>query len=441
MNPNDNLKSVTFRAASVFTIVMVLLFPFSVATALDIPPIFVMKWGTLGTDTSQFQWPNGVAIDGEGSVYVTDMANNRMQKFNSDGTFLIEWGTYGGDDGQFFYPNGVVIDSNDNAYVTDMYNRRIQKFNSNGIFLTKWGMGGSLDDQVLYPKGIAMDSDGNFYVSDGAAGGPGQYFKHRIQKFDSNGNSLLKWGTYGSADGQFKWPEGVAVDNENNVYVADTENHRIQKFDSNGSFLTKWGTNGSGDGQFLWPRGVAVDNFGDIYVTDTGNNRIQKFDSNGNFLTKWGMSGSGDGQFSFPTSIAMNDAGYIYVVDQGNHRVQVFSNAISVSIDIKPGSDSNCFNSNGNGVIPVAILGSETFDASTVDPMSVTLDGAEVRTKGKSDNAGALEDVNGDGFLDLVVQIVDDSIYTGDTTAYISGSTWGGEVITGSDEVCIRPPE
>ena len=83
-------------------------------------------------------------------------------------------------------------------------------------------------------------------------------------------------------------PRGVAVDGSGNVYVADTDNHRVQKFDSDGNFLTKWGTQGKGDGQFFEPFGVAVDGLGNVYVADLANSLIQKFDSDGNFLKKWG---------------------------------------------------------------------------------------------------------------------------------------------------------
>jgi len=112
--------------------------------------------------------------------------------------------------------------------------------------------------------------------------------------------------------------------------------------------------------------------------------------------------------------------------------------AFEVTIDIKPGSDPNCFNSNDHGVIPVAILGSADFDVSIIDPFTVFLDGQAVRVKGKSGNAGSYEDVNGDGFTDLVVQIMDEGSYLiGDTTGTISAESDDGVIFWGQDSICI----
>jgi len=82
------------------------------------------------------------------------------------------------------------------------------------------------------------------------------------------------------------------------VYVADSWNNRIQKFTKDGRFLSAWGSYGSGDGQFNYPRGIAIDTDGLVYVADSWNNRIQKFTKDGQFLSAWGSEGSGDGQFN-----------------------------------------------------------------------------------------------------------------------------------------------
>ena len=113
--------------------------------------------------------------------------------------------------------------------------------------------------------------------------------------------------------------------------------------------------------------------------------------------------------------------------------------SISIEIDINPGSDLNCFNSDGHGIIPVAILGSETFDVTEVDPTTVTLDNQTVKTKGNGDAQASIEDVNDDGFDDLVIKIMDaDGTYAeGEGTATLTGELFDGTPIEGSDSICI----
>ena len=98
-------------------------------------------------------------------------------------------------------------------------------------------------------------------------------------------------------DGHFDDPRGVVVDSLGFIYVVDTYNHRIQKFDSNGKFLAKWGAKGTGNGEFRHPHGIIHDSFDNVYVTDYINANLQKFDSNGKFITKWGTNGTGNGEF------------------------------------------------------------------------------------------------------------------------------------------------
>lgn len=216
-------------------------------------------------------------------------------------------------------PYGVAVDSSGNVYVTDSLNHQIQKFDSDGNLLMKWGSSGSGDGQFIFPMGIAIDGSDNVYVSDSN--------NFRIQKFNSMGSFLAKWGSEGAGDGEFTSPYGIAVGSDGNVYVSDNFAGQIQKFNSDGIYQAKWGSPGNGDGQFGWVGGVAVDDSDNVYVVDIDNNRIQKFNSNGNFLAKWGSSGSGDGQFSLPYGVAVDGSGNAYVADYSNHRIQKFDSS------------------------------------------------------------------------------------------------------------------
>ncbi|MDQ4073125.1 MAG: hypothetical protein M3162_02340, partial [Thermoproteota archaeon] len=104
------------------------------------------------------------------------------------------------------------------------------------------------------------------------------------------------WGRNGTGDGEFVYPQGIAINNNDEIYISDFTKNNIQKF-SRQDLVVKWGSQGTGDGQFLGPRNLALDSSGNVYVPDYNNNRIQKFDSNGTFMTTWGSQGTGDGQF------------------------------------------------------------------------------------------------------------------------------------------------
>jgi tripartite motif-containing protein 71 len=390
--------------------------------------IFLSKWGINGSGYGQFSLPNGVAIDYSGNVYVTDLNNNRIQIFSNSGYLLTLWGTNGSGDGQFAGEFGLAVDIWGNVFVADQGNHRIQLFgiplppsvitnpannvtsisatlngnltstgttsavnvsfeyglttsygnttpvqvmNTTGLFnagvtgltpntlyhfrakadggpsatvygsdlifatppqfLLKWGTYGSGNGQFHATTDVAVDASGNVYAVDvGNA---------RIQKFSSYGILLAKWGGPGNGDGQFNNPIGVSVDSLGNVYVADTYNYRIQKFSSSGIFLTKWGTNGIGDGQFKLPYGIAADNIGNIYVADSGNNRIQKFTNTGTFITKWGSPGTGDGQFQADIRVGVDTIGNVYVTDPNNNRIQRFTN--TGTFITKWGTDGN----------------------------------------------------------------------------------------------------
>jgi outer membrane protein assembly factor BamB len=124
--------------------------------------------------------------------------------------------------GGFQRPHGVAVDGEGNIFVGDTDTHRIQVFDRKGNFLRMWGSKGDGQGQFDCPRGVAVDKEGNVFVADTE--------NNRIQVFDREGNFLRMWGTKGDEQGQFNWPYSVAVDAEGNVFVADTSNMRIQVF-------------------------------------------------------------------------------------------------------------------------------------------------------------------------------------------------------------------
>lgn len=287
--------------------------------AIPSPYLLTMSIGQEGVGDGEFSSPTGIALDTDGNIYVADTDNHSIQKFDKAGKFLARWGSEpSSQEGQFYYPRGLAVGPDSVMYVADSGNNRVQKFDLEGNVQKAWGKfgfawRGADMGKFDVPWGLATDQDGNVYVSDTS--------NARIQKFQSDGQPLLKWGRDGSFDGAFFFPRGVTVDFVGNIYVADESNNRIQKFDQRGSFLTKWGREGKGPGQFKSPWGIACDALGNVYVVDSGNHRIQKFDGNGTFLCSFGNRGKTEGQLNFPYGIAVDKEGCVFVVDSGNNRV------------------------------------------------------------------------------------------------------------------------
>jgi DNA-binding beta-propeller fold protein YncE len=236
---------------------------------------FIMMWGASGAGDREFDFARGngdylggVAMDVQGNIYVVDSGNQRIQKFDPSGNFILKWGSEGTNDGQFMSPVDAAIDGQGNIYVIDDRRNDVQKFDPNGNFLLKFG-----GERIFNPGGLAVDEQGNVYVAG--------FQTEQIEKFDSDGKFLKSWGSVGSGDNQFDSPCDVAVDAQGNVYVANfgysLKQPRIQKFDSDGKFLIRWGRRGADDGEFLNACGIAVDSKGNVYVADYENNNVQKF--------------------------------------------------------------------------------------------------------------------------------------------------------------------
>lgn len=182
-------------------------------------------------------------------------------------------------------------------------------------FILKWGTSGSANGQFITPRGMATDAAGNVYVADAG--------NNRVQKFDNNGNFLLKFGIPGDVPGGFVTNSGVAVAPGGDIYVSDEFTQRISIFKSSGVFQSTFSA-----GSFpTTATGVALDSAGNVYVSDSANNRIRKFTAAGTLITSWGNSGAGDGQFSAPQGLAIDSSDNVYVADTGNNRIQKFTSS------------------------------------------------------------------------------------------------------------------
>jgi tripartite motif-containing protein 71 len=358
------------RASLVAGVAVALAFP---ASAAAFEPLAVMGESGVG----KLRLPLGVAVDGVGSVYVTEHVNHRVSQFTTAGVFVRAWGfnvrpgggrgfevctqatgckpgLAGGRAGQLGFPGGVAADGSGNVYVTDPANDRVSQFTTEGAFVRAFGFG-------VVPRGGK-----GLEVCTRATG--------------------CRRGIAGGRAGQLDRPAYVAGDAAGSIYVTDEANNRVNQFTREGAFVRAWGFNvrpsggrgfevctaatgcmrgepGAGAGQLSFPDGVAVDGAGSLYVADA-NSRLSQFTTQGAFVRafgfdvvpgggkgfetctpatgcKRGVPGGGAGQLSFMLGVAADTGGNVHVADSGNSRVSQFAaNGAFVrafGLDVVPG--------------------------------------------------------------------------------------------------------
>jgi DNA-binding beta-propeller fold protein YncE len=283
----------------------------------DIAAVQVFGSG-IGAGAGQFQSPQGIVVAEDGSIYVADSLNHRIQKFDRSGQYVTSIGgpAESSQPGLFREPWDVAVAPDGSIYVADTWNHRMQHFNADGAYMNGWGVEGNAEGQAtgnpgvfFGPRGIATDQDGRVLVSDTG--------NKRVQIFDGTGAFLSQFGGSGLQPGQLDEPVGIDTDAQGNIAVADTWNGRVQTFNADGTPLASWDIDGWLDKEKVGKPYVAMDQQGRVYVADQVGLRILVFDQSGQYLGSFGQYGNGTDNrgFGLPSGIAVDREGYIYVVD------------------------------------------------------------------------------------------------------------------------------
>ncbi len=301
----------------------------------------------------------GVAVNSKGHIFLFSRGNStgpaygasaaQLLQFLPDGRFVREIGhnLYA-----WSFAHSVRVDKNDNIWVADKGSDMVVKFNPEGRVVMVFGRKQEATDEgtepLKHPKpplppvdgqfrqvtDMAWDSAGNTYISDG-------YVNSRIAKADKDGVWLKSWGEPGDKPGQFNIPHSIAVDAQNNVYVADRGNRRIQVFDTDGKFLRQitidvttpadaraaigakpTASTGTMAPGAPWTLCITPGPNQVLYTSDAYPGRIYKLSLDGKVLGMLGKAGKQPGQFGWIHSIACPSENELYVAEILNWRVQ-----------------------------------------------------------------------------------------------------------------------
>lgn len=258
--------------------------------------------------------PHGVAVDSSGRVFVADTEKSAVFVLDLRARRFLQLGV-AQTKVALRIPTGLAVDRRDNVYVGDNGHGAILVFGPDLGYLGTLTKPGDLET----PTALAIDPTRDWlYAVDTR--------RHAVVAYDlAKGRLVKRIGKKGSEDGEFGWPQGIAVGPGGRVYVSDTMNYRVQVFDRDLNWQRSFGSLGVAPGQFRRPKGIAVDGDGIVYVVDSDFNNFQMFDDQGRALLAVGQYGPLPGQMVLPAGIALShDQRRVYVAEQVTRRVQIF---------------------------------------------------------------------------------------------------------------------
>ena len=275
----------------------------------------------------RFEAPNGLTIDGDGNVYVTEFQGGHLRKFSPDGELLFEAAGSGAEPGMLANPIGVAVDAEGAIYVSESGVSRVSRFDADGTFLATFGSSGSDPGQFRSAMGIAVSAAFEVFVAD--------FGNHRVQVFDREGAFLRSWGGLGAEPGQLNNPIGLQLGPQGNVWVVDSGNERVQVFTQQGELVRGFEDVGPG------PQIVSLNAAGEFYVSSPwAEGRIRRFSPDGELLGHVGSSVTSEElaqmtneeaarvtewlTLTGPHGTATHPSGAVYVADTANGIVRRF---------------------------------------------------------------------------------------------------------------------
>ena len=240
--------------------------------------------------------PSGVTVNERGELVVAEWGRAQVSVFSPSGEKIQSFGRRGYGQGKLVHPSAVAIDVEGNFLVLD---RKVHKFTAEGVFLTAVGTRGNGPLQFSQPSDMAYNAESRMlYVVDKG--------NNRVQVLNSDLTFSSTFGNFGSGEGQFSSPWGIAFDSTGKVYVVDGQNARVQVFTAEGKFLRTFGRYGQSGGDLYWPNGIAVDENDMLYIGEGGNHRVSVLTAEGRFVTSFGPG-------ELPRGLTVDDNGVVYV--------------------------------------------------------------------------------------------------------------------------------
>ena len=284
-----------------------------------------------GSAPGDLNTPRGIDIAPNGTIYVADSLNHRIQQFSPDGFLSNVWGNFANvleedaPGGTFNEPWDVAVAPDGSIFVADTFNHRIQKFDSTGRFIKMWGKfaQGDTPESFWGPRGIAIDEDGNVFVTDTG--------NKRVVVFDTDLNYKTQFGGGGFEPGQFDEPVGITVNSSGQIIIADTWNRRVQIFERDetefgfapiDSFdISAWYGQGIDNKPYL-----TTDIEGNIFLTDPEIGRILKFSITGEYLQGYQDINISEDLIGYPFGMDIDEAGNLWFSDASSNVLSYISN-------------------------------------------------------------------------------------------------------------------